>query len=85
MRCALVALAEILDQFNGIEHYPSTAVGLRLQKLWITLAKSRVVTALEERFGRPDGVKLALEWRFGRLLWPSWPWNAVLICPTAPN
>ena len=65
MRCSLVALAEVLDQFSGIEHYSSTAVGLHLQKLWITLAESSVMTALEWRFGWPDGVKLALERRFG--------------------
>ena len=67
VRCALVAPADILDQFSGIEHYASTAVELHLQKLWITLAKSSAMMALERRFGRPDGVKLAMKWRFGRL------------------
>ena len=67
MRCALVASAEVLDQFSGIEHYACIAVGLQLQKLWITLAKSSAMMALERRFGRPDGAKLVLEWRFGRL------------------
>ena len=67
VRCALVAPAEVLDQFSGIEHYASTAVELHLQKLWITLAKSSVMMALERRFERPDGAKLAQEWRFGRL------------------
>ena len=62
-RCALVAPAEVLVQCSGIEHYASTAVGLDLQKLWITLAKSSVMMALEWRLGRPDGVKLALERR----------------------
>ena len=66
MRCTLVALAEVLDQFSGIERYSSTAVGLHLQKLWTTLARSSVMMALERRFGRPDGVKLALERRVGR-------------------
>ena len=67
VRCALVAPAETLDQFSGIEHYASTAVELHLQKLWITLAKSSAMMALERRFGRPNPAKLALEWRFGRL------------------
>ena len=67
VRCALVAPAEVLDQFSGIEHYASTAVELHLQKLWITLAKSSAMMALERRFGRPDGAKLVLEWRFGKL------------------
>ena len=66
MRCSLVALAEVLDQFSGIEHYSSTAVGLHLQKLWITLAESNAMMALGWRFGRPDDVKLALERCFGR-------------------
>ena len=65
MRRTLVALAEVLEQFSGIEHYSSTAVVLLLQKLWITLAKSSVMMALERRFGWPKGVKLALERRFG--------------------
>ena len=67
MRCALVAPAEVLDQLRGIEHYASIAIGLQLQKLWITLAKSNAMMALERRFGRPDGAKLVLEWRFGKL------------------
>ena len=67
MRCALVASAEVLDQFSGIEHYACIAVGLQLQKLWITLAKSSAMMALEGRVGRPDGAKWVLEWRFGRL------------------
>ena len=66
MRCSLVALAEVLDQFSGIEHYSGTAVGLNLQKLWINLTESSVMMALEWRFGWPDGVELALELRFGR-------------------
>ena len=61
MRCSLVALAEVLDQFSGIEHYSSTAVGLHLKKLRITLAESSVMMALEWRFGRPDDVKFTLE------------------------
>ena len=66
VRCALVAPAEVLGPSIGTEHGASTAVGLHLQKLWITRAKSNAMMALERRFGRPDGVKLALEWRFGR-------------------
>mgnify|MGYP003334983803 CR=1 FL=1 len=92
MQCRLVAFAEVLDQFSGIECYSGTAVGLHLQKLWISLVESSVMIALERRSGQPDGVKLALEWRFkqsggvklarngvlGGLMTPSWPWNGVL-------
>ena len=60
------AFAEVLDQFGGIEHYSGTAVGLHLQKFWISLAESSDMSALEQRFEQPKGVKLALEWRFGQ-------------------
>ena len=68
MRCSLTALAKVLDQFSGIEHYAGIAVGLHLQKLWINLAESSAELALERRFGRLNGAKLALERRFG---WPD--------------
>ena len=68
MRCSLTALAKVLDQFSGIEHYAGIAVGLHLQKLWINVAESSAELALERRFGRLNGAKLALERRFG---WPD--------------
>ena len=64
--CSLVAFAEVLDQFSGIECYSGIAVGLHLQKFWISLAELNVMLALERCFERPDGVKLALERRFGK-------------------
>jgi len=51
IRCSFVALAEVLDQFSGIEHYSGTAIGFHLQKLWINLAEASVTMALEWRFG----------------------------------
>ena len=39
--------------------FSCTAVLLHLQKFWL------VLMALEQHFGRPDGVELALEQRFG--------------------
>ena len=66
MRCELAALAEILHQFSGIEHYPSTAVGLHLQNFWTISVEVSVMMALEWHVRRPDSVKLALERRFGR-------------------
>ena len=59
----LVAFAEILDQLNGIEYYLGTAIGLYLQKFWISFAEVNVVMTLERHFGRPEGEKLALERR----------------------
>ena len=84
-RYSLVAFAKVLDQFSGIERYSGTTVELHLQKFWISLAESSVMMALEQRFGRPDGVestlercweqpcgaKLAVEWHLGR------PWCQV--------
>ena len=64
--CSSEAFAEVLDQLGGIEHYSGTAIGLHLQKFWISLAESSVMSALERRFGQPEGVKLALERLFGR-------------------
>ena len=65
--CSSEAFAEVLDQFGGIEHYSGTAIGLHLQKFWISVAESSVMSVLERRFGQPKGVKWALEWRFGQL------------------
>ena len=63
--CSLVAFAEVLDYFKGIEHFSGTAVGLRLQKFWIISVESNVLMAWEQRFGRLDSTKLALEQRCG--------------------
>ena len=41
--CSLVAFAEVLDYFKGIERFSGTAVGLRLQKFWIISVESNVV------------------------------------------
>ena len=62
-RCSLVAFAEVLDQFSGIGCYSGTAVGMHLQKFWISFAESSVMMTSERHFGRPDGVKFALERR----------------------
>ena len=59
----MVAFAEVLDQLSGIEYYLGIAVGLHLQKFWISFAEVNVVMTLERHFGRPEGVKLALERR----------------------
>ena len=59
----MVAFAEALDQLSGIEYYLGTAVGLHLQKFWISFAEVNVVMTLERHFGRPEGEKLALERR----------------------
>ena len=52
-----------MDQLSGIEYYLGTAVGLHLQKFWISFAEVNVVMTLERHFGRPHGVKLAPERR----------------------
>ena len=64
--CSLAAFAKALDQFSEIECYLGTAVGLHLQKFWISLAESSAVMALERRFEQPADAKLALKWRLGR-------------------
>ena len=52
-----------MDQLNGIENYLGTAVGLHLQKFWISFAEVNVMMTLEWHFWRPESVKLALERR----------------------
>ena len=59
----MVACAEVLDQLSGIEYYLGIAVGLHLQKFWISFAAVNVVMTLAGHFGRPEGAKLALERR----------------------
>ena len=59
----MVAFAKVLDQLSGIEYYLGTAVGLHLQKFWISFAEVNVMMTLERHFGRPESVRLALEWR----------------------
>ena len=59
----MVAFAEVLDQLSGIECYSGTAVGLHLQKFWISFAEVNVMMTLEWHFWRPESVKLALERR----------------------
>ena len=59
----MVAFAEVLEQLSGIEYYLGIAVGLHLQKFWISFAEVNVVMTLERHFGRPEGVKLALDRR----------------------
>ena len=68
-RCSLVAFAEVLDQFSGIECHSGTAVGVHLQKFWISFAQSSVKMALERRFGRHGGVNSTLEQHFCAVAW----------------
>ena len=65
----MVAFAEVLDQLSGIEYYMGTAVGLHLQKFWISFAEVNVVMILERHFGRPEGVKVGPGTAFGTILW----------------
>ena len=64
--CSSEAFAEVLDQFGGIEHYSGTAVGLHLQKFWISFAEVNVVMTLEWHFGQPESVKVTPEQRLGQ-------------------
>ena len=43
-----------------------TAVGVHLQKFWISFAESSIMMTMERHFVRPGSVKLALEWRLGQ-------------------
>ena len=61
--CSWGAFAKVLDQFSGIGSHSGTAVGMHLQKFWISFAESSVMMTSEHHFGRPDGIKLALERR----------------------
>ena len=45
------------------EYYLGIAVGLHLQKFWISFVEVNVVMTLEQHLGLPEGVKLALERR----------------------
>ena len=66
---AISAEPKILDQLNGIEYHMGTAVGLHLQKFWISFAEVNVVMILEQHFGRPEGVKVGPGTAFGTILW----------------
>ena len=68
-RCSLEAFAQVLDQFNEIECYSGTAVGMNLHKFWISFAESSVMMTSERHFGQPDDVKLAPERRSQQPLW----------------
>ena len=70
-RCSIVKFAKVLDQFNGIGCYSGTAVGMHLQKFWISFAKSSVMTTSERHLGGQTA--------------SSWPWNGVWSSPVAPN
>ena len=81
--CSLVAFAEVLDWFGGIEHYLGTAVGSQLQKFWIIAAESNVSMA------RHFGSLMASSWPWngvlGSLMASSWPWNGVFCNVLAPS
>ena len=80
MRCNLAALANVLDQFSGINHYGGTAVRLHLQKFWIISAESTGRQLWNGVLGAPvalsglwNGV-LGIQWRqvrSGMALWEA--------------
>ena len=76
--CSSEAVADVLDQFGGIEHYSGTAVGLHLQKFWISLVESSSCLPWNGVLGSEQASALPWNSVLGSLRASSWPWNGVL-------